>query len=242
MCSVSWRQTGDRLRLTFNRDERRSRATGLPPRIFDMPYGRAVYPTDAEAGGTWLAANDHGVIACVLNFYGAPSRDPLSSRADRVSRGQLPLRVVRGTDPSEAREDISLSDLSAFDPFILLVLKPSTEGWRMEWDGGSARVTPLDPQAGMETTSSYHTHEVQAFRREMWAEASRKSDAPDALFDLHTRFLPDRPAWGCCMSRADASTVSITCVRLSPQEIAMDYHAVHDGQVEPPLRQRMATR
>lgn len=45
---------------------------------------------DLEAGGTWMACNEHGVVAGLTN-------QPGGLRAGARSRGELPLRLVGGT-------------------------------------------------------------------------------------------------------------------------------------------------
>jgi len=242
MCTVSWRRAHDSLDLFFNRDERRTRSAALPPRVFESHQGRLMYATDQESGGTWLAVNDYGCVACVLNFYGATPNARHGSRANRVSRGELPLRAVRVAAPSDASSLFSSCDLAAFDPFILLVLRSGHEGWRLEWDGDTDRHSILTSDAGMETTSSYRTQDVQAFRRAAWEKTHAQALSLDPVIDLHTHFLPDRPEWGCCMSRSDASTVSMTHVSHRLQEIVMSYHVVHDGIVQSPFLQRMDAR
>ena len=45
------------VRVVCNRDELRSRAAALPPRVCTFGERRAVMPIDLVSGGTWIAAN-----------------------------------------------------------------------------------------------------------------------------------------------------------------------------------------
>jgi hypothetical protein len=67
VCTLSVVPIGDRVRLAFNRDEKRTRAPGLPPRAARIGHRTAILPTDPASGGTWLAVNDAGLALAVLN-------------------------------------------------------------------------------------------------------------------------------------------------------------------------------
>ena len=70
MCTASWLDRPEGFELFFNRDERRTRARSLPPRVVTAPDGtRYLAPIDAESGGTWIAVNEHGLAVCLLNRY-----------------------------------------------------------------------------------------------------------------------------------------------------------------------------
>ncbi|HRC86033.1 MAG TPA: NRDE family protein, partial [Thermoanaerobaculia bacterium] len=87
MCTVSWFWTAEGYQLFGNRDESRSRRQALPPRRAEQDGVAYLAPVDADAGGTWIAANELGVTLTLLNFY----------QADAVGLGQgiagLPQQV-----------------------------------------------------------------------------------------------------------------------------------------------------
>ena len=62
MCSVSWVAAAGALDLFFNRDEQRTRAPGLPPVSGDRNNVRFFFPVDGKSGGTWIAANNRGLV------------------------------------------------------------------------------------------------------------------------------------------------------------------------------------
>jgi uncharacterized protein with NRDE domain len=80
------------LLFAANRDEMIGRAWRSPARHWpDRPY--IVGGLDEQAGGTWLAANDSGLIAGVLNRPGS-----LGAEAGKKSRGELPLLALEAED------------------------------------------------------------------------------------------------------------------------------------------------
>ena len=69
MCSVSWARRAESLLVVMNRDERRDRAPARPPRRWRGNGEAFTAPVDGDAGGTWIAATDSGVVLALLNHY-----------------------------------------------------------------------------------------------------------------------------------------------------------------------------
>ncbi|MCV6603730.1 MAG: NRDE family protein, partial [Porticoccaceae bacterium] len=85
MCTLSWIQHQDSYSLVFNRDELNSRQRALPPALKTALDGsRYLSPTDTDAGGSWLQVNEHGLTACLLNYYAADTApsDDVHSRGE----------------------------------------------------------------------------------------------------------------------------------------------------------------
>jgi uncharacterized protein with NRDE domain len=102
--------------VAANRDERLERpATAItvlssgPPRILG---GR-----DELAGGTWLAVNEHGVVAGLTNRPSPGGRDP-----NKRSRGELPLWLAGHTSAAEAAKGfVAQFHQGDFNPCWILV-------------------------------------------------------------------------------------------------------------------------
>jgi uncharacterized protein with NRDE domain len=74
---------------------------------------------DHQAGGTWLAVSEHGVVAGLTNqpVTSGPRRDP-----SRRSRGELPLMFAAYPDAATAVEKVCAGlDPEAYNPCWLLV-------------------------------------------------------------------------------------------------------------------------
>ena len=98
MCTASWLTRPGGYELFFNRDERRSRARGLPPRESALRGVRYLAPIDLACGGSWIASNELGVTLCLLNRY----PDPHPPDAPTSSRGL----IVLGMADAAGAEDI----------------------------------------------------------------------------------------------------------------------------------------
>lgn len=118
------------LLLAANRDEMLSRAWSAPARHW--PDRRHVVAgRDQEAGGSWLALGDDGVVAAILNRRGS-----LGPVAGKRSRGELPLEAV---DHAEARvAAAALADLepTSYRSFNLVVADAREAFW-LRSDGAS---------------------------------------------------------------------------------------------------------
>ncbi len=100
--------------VAANRDEWLSRPAASAPALREADP-RILGGRDEVAGGTWLAVNEHGVVAGLTNKPG--KRDPT-----RRSRGELPLFLARHrTAEAAARAFMDEIDGAAYSPCWLLV-------------------------------------------------------------------------------------------------------------------------
>ena len=213
MCSVSWLRGEERLSLVFNRDEQKSRGLALPPSLMSLD-GDVQYlsPTDKDSGGTWIMVNAYGLIACLLNYYSAEPVEHSRSRGDivpqlaacgNVSQGVLSLQVM---------------DLTRYNGFVILLLSPSEEARCLRWDG---RLLEERPSVGFLTSSSYRTEEVCAHRQSLYEQADVSSLTD--LLELHASHQGPEPAYGVCMHRDDAMTVSQCVIEVDADRIQVRY-------------------
>ena len=147
MCTltIGWRVFDDApVVVAANRDERLGRASE-PPAVSGRDPA-VLAPRDAEAGGTWIGVNEHGVLAAVTNRW-----VDVPGGGER-SRGLLVRDVLDAASTHEARGVID-GALAAhtYDGFNLVVAErggTTTPGEPtavyVEWDG-SLDVRRLDP-------------------------------------------------------------------------------------------------
>jgi len=100
--------------VAANRDEFHARASTAASRWNDPPGVLA--GRDLVAGGTWLGVTATGRYALVTNFH-----DPGSHRDDALSRGQLPLDFLAGSDSPRAHATARAGDAAAYNGFNLLL-------------------------------------------------------------------------------------------------------------------------
>jgi hypothetical protein len=87
MCTVSVLQLpGNVIRVACNRDEQVTRAAALPPVVRRIGGVRAMMPVDPVSGGTWVGADEAGVVMALLNYN---PRGAIAAAAAARSRGVI---------------------------------------------------------------------------------------------------------------------------------------------------------
>ena len=136
MCLITFHWAPDSatpFRLAGNRDEFHARPTAPLGTWQDVPLfgGR-----DLEAGGTWLAANRHGVVAALTNV-----RDTrLITPANAPSRGELVAGALTASDPAKWLDALASRHAERYAGFNLLVATPQ-HCWHLHrgYDGVALR-------------------------------------------------------------------------------------------------------
>lgn len=229
MCTLSIVPYGpdarEHCRLVFNRDERRTRGLALPPAWHDAGPRRAVFPRDADAGGTWVGLNDCGLVAMLLNRTDDASRASLSSRADYQSRGAIVPQVLAARDLAGALSLARRLSRGRFRPFRLVLLRGRgvvvISASLRDFDETCSELTvPL-----MLTSSSLGDALVEQPRRRLFIRMMRtpRSERLRAQSRFHASRWPRRPELGVLMSRPDARTVSRTVCDVGSDAWAMTY-------------------
>jgi hypothetical protein len=243
MCTATWvRSEGGGYELLFNRDELKSRSEADPPRRHEREGVAWVAPVDRDAGGSWIATNEHGLSVALLNGYRVEDDRP---PAELTSRGLLVADLATARDRGEAVRRLSGLDPSPFRSFRLLVLAPDAPALVAEYD---LRRLEIDPEAEHRLpliSSSFEETEVGRARR---AEYERVTGCPagrgvlavagspegpegaasagpdlDRLLAFHRSARGGPSAFTVSMERPEAATRSFTRVTVTPAGITMRY-------------------
>jgi uncharacterized protein with NRDE domain len=224
MCSVTWVRRRGSLAVVMNRDERRDRAPARPPRRWRGADGGFTAPVDGDAGGTWIAVRDSGVVLALLNHHAST---PPAAASTRVSRGLLVTALAgEAAIPDAAR--LRAEGLAAFAPFRLFVIGPALTPRVFTWNGVALTSRRLDPRVGFLTSSSWNAPAVIAARHARFRAFRRAHPRPTGadLVAFHDRADDPRGTpWAIRMSREDACTVSRTVVETGPAGVSMRYRA-----------------
>lgn len=124
---------------------------------------RIVFPRDALAGGSWIAADSNGQVLCLLNgaFFGHERTPPY-----RKSRGLIVLDLLEATDIPSCFEGY---DLEGVEPFTLIWAGQGML-WKFCWDGVRRVLQRLDPgNKYIWSSPTLYNHEART-RRERWLE------------------------------------------------------------------------
>src|SRR5687768_1683567 len=107
MCTVTFIPVRDKIYITSNRDEKHWRSPALEPAVYPFSTGRLLFPKDADAGGTWIAAHENGQTIVFLNggFVCHTPNPPY-----RRSRGLILLDLLNSANAWSAFQTISLQN------------------------------------------------------------------------------------------------------------------------------------
>ncbi|MGB5325116.1 MAG: NRDE family protein [Pseudomonadales bacterium] len=225
MCTLTWRynNSGDGYALFFNRDELKTRQRAAPPsRKFTASGVAYLAPTDADAGGTWLAVNQFGLTICLLNNYAAPE----PGHDDVVSRGEVVTALAGSESIDDFMDSLEKLPLQRFRGFELVVFANTVAHWR--WD--TRRLERLPAEMPI-TSSSYETGGVQAVRREFFERVGAQGDLA-ALEHFHCCHIDHElheisgqplAVSSVCMHREFAQTVSQSFVQVWPEQVSISY-------------------
>lgn len=211
MCTVTVRLEARSLRVTMNRDERIDRAPEIPPSIHPSSGGGPswIAPIDGQAGGTWIGANDDGVVACLLNAY-LPG-DPISPPpAGAPSRGVIIPAILSRPEPEAwtwLREQFDPSPYPSF----LIVVAGGGRGEVVRWTRGALEREPLRIGWNLITSSGVDPEAVAAWRRVRFEEwLAGGAVAPRGVPAFHLLDDPARREWSPWMTRSWSATRSLT--------------------------------
>jgi hypothetical protein len=224
MCTVSVVPSpdGSTLRVLMNRDERRLRPVAHPPAVHQTRTGHAIWPTDPDGGGSWIAATDAGLALLMLNIDGTRRSPELLSRALLIPA----LASVRSME--ELVQVWQQLDVTAFAPFRLVAVSRE----QVAVCTATQRVPML---AGVDrprvfASSALGDAEAESARGNLFARLLRTAeDGWSAQTRFHQHAWPDRRHLSVMMSRVDACTVSQTEVLLTKTAVSLAYRPVVDG-------------
>jgi hypothetical protein len=244
MCTVSLVPHERGIRLVCNRDERRTRPAALPPAVHQIGGRRALFPIDPQGGGTWIGANDTGLVVTLLNAHatgtvGSRQRAAGSSETCNCDRREeartwarsrgLIVRELLGCQSFErAIAAVGGVDGSAFAPFRLLILQGRSLLVAASDGVGPPICTFLHvDEPLLFTSSSLGDAIVEAPRRRLFERivVSRPDKWLNGQARFHRHRWPSRPEISVVMERHDARTVSRTVIDVVDGKVRLRHRA-----------------
>lgn len=219
MCTVTFWPQHHGYRLAMNRDEKWTRAPGLPPTRQQFGARTGICPREPN-GGTWIGLNDCGITFALVNWYSRPQ----PTIAQPISRGRIVLQMLPATTVREARTIISPAHLGHILPFRLAGIFPEESAVReWQWDGRDCHEVshPWKPQQWI--SSGWDEANAQRIRGQFFATKAHQSTAGSRgwLRRLHRSHQPERGPFSTCVHRTDAGTVSYTEIEWTKHRGAM---------------------
>ncbi|HEV8123889.1 MAG TPA: NRDE family protein [Gemmatimonadales bacterium] len=219
MCTISWLPRDDGFTLWHSRDEQRARAPGLPPRV-ERGHGIGwIAPADTEAGGTWIGVNTAGVATAIANlFVGTPPVAP----AIKLSRGLLVRRLLGRSSTALVATSLSGMNLQPYEPFTLVSLETGRAPLILRWDRQA--LTSVEPLGRVLLVTSAGGHRpIEAARQELFRTLEKGGAISEDSIEQLYRAPPSPTGSSIGVDRPDVSTVSLTRIEVSADQVAMTY-------------------
>ena len=206
MCTLTWRDR-DGLEVFFNRDELKTRSRAEPPHTHLSENGTTfLAPIDPDAGGTWMLANEHGLVICILNRWHEES-----GQRFQKSRGLIVTELADCESPAALTEILS-NKCPGAKPFDLVSFAHGALAG-FTWNGKT--LSTFQPQIPL-TSSSFRFQEVRAAREKAFQESH------DLEHFQNPQALPST-AFTVRMNRPDAQTWSRSQLKVDKAEVRWDY-------------------
>ncbi|HSS97465.1 MAG TPA: NRDE family protein [Terriglobales bacterium] len=219
MCTFSFVPTRYGYYAAMNRDERLTRPRGFVPQLFQSGDLLAVYPTE-PGRGTWIASNERGITLALLNWN-------LPERGGKIiSRGSVIPQLIGHSDMADVAWKLSSISLEGILPFRLVgIFWPQDQICEFRWDGLTLQRFSFPWEARHWFSSGVSDEAAGRVRGEACqiAWADKDSGSLPWLRSLHASHVSDDGAYGICVHRPDAATVSYSEIEFRPSALTFRY-------------------
>jgi len=216
MCTLTVIPMSDRLgrpagyRAVMSRDETRDRSPARPPETRDVGGARAVWPTDADAGGTWFAASERGLTLARLNVNLGEHEPP--NRGVRT-RGEIIPALIGRQKASEAAAELRSMNLDRYRPFRLVAIsRRAVIDCRWDRERLVERRRRLAPACFV--SSGLGDHIVSPRLMLFDSTFSGVTGTAKMQDAYHRHVWPGHEAISVMMNREDARTTSVSTVEM----------------------------
>lgn len=236
MCTLSVISLSDSLgrrvgyRAVMNRDELRTRAQAHPPSPRQVGGTEACWPTDADAGGTWLAASEHGLTLALLNVHMGP-HEPHSTGTR--TRGEIIPSAIAAETAAAAAGVVRTKDLARYRPFRFVAIDRDLVV-DLRWDRHRLSERTRAVSSACFVSSGLGDHRVEPrlmLFDSIFGHRAATAQMQDAF---HSHTWARHEDISVMMSRETARTTSVTTVEarfsgVRPESVTMA-HSDDDGE------------
>ena len=227
MCTVTFVATKNRYFITSNRDENLMRKPAVMPQLYHEKETTLLYPKDAEAGGTWIAINDKGHAAVLLNgaFIKHISLPPYQR-----SRGLVCKDIISSATPVKCFHHLNLI---LVEPFTIIILQQDGL-YECRWDGSGKYCRQMSRNSSYIWSSATLFNEEIVRKREQWFTKWQKENpnpTHENILHFHEFGGEGDKANDLSMNRHDRMlTVSITGIELTAAKGILVYKDLGAGK------------
>lgn len=212
--------------LTQNRDEKRIRGKAHLPSIHHNDGWAAIYPTDADALGTWIVLSH--TYSCSLLNGGFTKHHP--SPPYRHSRGQIILDLLSYTSISDF---ISQYNFTGLEPFTLVVVDHVNESLHeLVWDNNKLYHQLKNPrQPHLWSSSTLYSSDDKIWRQGVFNRFVDDGDFTRSTAIAFHKLKHDEREGFLINRNEELKTVSLTSIVYDANEHSMRYEDLIDHEI-----------
>ncbi|MDZ4817242.1 MAG: NRDE family protein [Verrucomicrobiota bacterium] len=225
MCTATFYPFEDgRFLLFFNRDESRARPKATRPDLTIVNNVQCLFPSDPAASGTWLAVQENGIVACIINGFSK------TQRHGEKSRSRIIKKLLGSLDEEELRVRFGLLNLPLYAPFQLITFipKPKRDPKILSWKWDGRMLHSYHSLSGPQiwAGSNEGGNDPSLYRKILWQEFLLKNPqmSPEALHNFHFSTDQQPDARTVTMKRSESRTVSVSELTVSSESIEFTYY------------------
>ena len=208
----------------MNRDETIARGPEMAPVLREDDAVAWMAPCDSDRGGTWMGANEYGVVACLLNAYRqGESLLPDPSSALRTRGEIIPHLLAKGPIEDACNWMNSDFDATQYPSFSLFVLSPRSACCFTWYHGGDLQRKPLSPGWCVSSSCGWDSAEVIRYREAAFDDWRNEGCAMVGDVPAFNLFQAEGEEDKAPLMRREWSTTrSITQVQVNPSTQKID--------------------
>jgi uncharacterized protein with NRDE domain len=227
MCTLTYLPVESGFVLTSNRDEHFARPTSAPQ--WHPVHGQKLFfPKDEISGGTWIALNNSGHFACLLN--GAFEKH-IRKQQYRRSRGQVLLEFFEYNEPLDFWNKV---DLTEIEPFTIVAMKSQDHFYEFRWDEKKKFHQKLNPDIPQIWSSATLYDAETQLEKKAWFNEWLETNSMHPFLNIlqfHQSVHPQNPKKNIVLSRPDGvQTVSISQIAQTQKQQVFLYNDLLKNQ------------
>jgi len=227
MCTVTFIPVNNKIIITSNRDEKHGRLQAIAPKLYEMKTGKILFPRDADAGGTWIAAHENGNVIVILNG-GLINHEPTPPY--KKSRGLVLIDLINDENPYN---NFLQADLKNIEPFTAIIFDDG-QLFECRWSGEKKYHLELNiSQPHIWSSVTLYDDKIMSKRKNWFEEWIKNNPRPSQNDILHFhQFTGDGDKHNDLLMNRDGIvfTVSISSIEIQEDVALMQYVDIRNQQ------------
>jgi hypothetical protein len=188
MCTLTIIKNNSKTLITMNRDER-IYLEEIPPQIFTQQHIKIISPIDKKSNGSWIAVNEFGTTACLLNRYE-------NFENSKNSRGEIVFKVLQQGGFGKISDFLENGFKSGnYNPFILVVIYQN-QIIRLDFDGKKTQIQKIElNDYFFISSSSLKWNEVLGFRQNIFENWQNNPIYKNNIPTFHLPIIGEDEKW-----------------------------------------------